>query len=240
MREREEAISAETHAAPPIPISVVSSSQLLREGLASLLPRYLALHIVGRYAGLASAPLDLPNPPGHVVLVDGSLGLAETSAWTQRWRRLSKPAIVIALELAPDAETVLACVEAGVCGYTLRGASVAEVAETILAACRGAAYCSPEITAQLFARLAERRALAVVPRRLDGLTAREVEVLRYLVADYSNQEIARALVIEVRTVKHHVHQILEKLRVQSRHAAASLALECGWLAEQAVGAPDRR
>jgi two-component system nitrate/nitrite response regulator NarL len=57
------------------------------------------------------------------------------------------------------------------------------------------------------------------------LTSREIEVLGLISKGYTNQQIAQHLVIEVGTVKNHVHNILEKLNVSSRNeAAAYLAL----------------
>jgi DNA-binding NarL/FixJ family response regulator len=54
-----------------------------------------------------------------------------------------------------------------------------------------------------------------------GLTARELEVLELIAKEKTNQEIAEHLVIEVGTVKNHVHSILDKLKVSSRGEAAS-------------------
>lgn len=63
-----------------------------------------------------------------------------------------------------------------------------------------------------------------VENRMDGdvrLTSRELEVLQYIGEGLTNQEIAARLVVEVGTVKNHVHSILEKLNVSSRDEAAS-------------------
>lgn len=57
---------------------------------------------------------------------------------------------------------------------------------------------------------------------LDELTPREKEVLDLLREGKSNQDIADDLCIEVGTVKNHVHNILKKLEVESRHEAAAL------------------
>lgn len=53
------------------------------------------------------------------------------------------------------------------------------------------------------------------------LTSREVEVLELLGQNLTNQEIAERLVIEVGTVKNHVHSILNKLDVSTRDEAAT-------------------
>jgi len=86
------------------------------------------------------------------------------------------------------------------------------------------------VTAQLFARLAALNALnleAVLPDM--PLTPREFQVLRLIAQGYSNREIALELVITLRTVKYHVHNILTKLGRDSRRDAVQMAAQRGWL-----------
>ena len=86
------------------------------------------------------------------------------------------------------------------------------------------------MTGRLCARLmSTRRQLHDLSVNTSPLTPRELEVLQYINQNLSNQEIAAILVIEVRTVKHHVHNILEKLGLKNRRDAARLADQRGWL-----------
>jgi DNA-binding NarL/FixJ family response regulator len=65
---------------------------------------------------------------------------------------------------------------------------------------------------------------SAVEQKMDGdvrLTSRELEVLQCIGRGLTNQEIAAHLVVEVGTVKNHVHNILEKLNVNNRDEAAS-------------------
>jgi DNA-binding CsgD family transcriptional regulator len=72
-------------------------------------------------------------------------------------------------------------------------------------------------------------AVAPIPAAPHGLTLREHEVLRLVVDGRSNQEIADALCISLRTAQTHVAHILTKLGVDSRTAAATLAVRESWL-----------
>jgi DNA-binding NarL/FixJ family response regulator len=211
----------------PMQMSIVSGSLLLREGLVSLLTSHLMLELVGSYPTEPVPVAHLPNPHGHVVLLDGNLGSGSTIDWTHYWRELPDPPYVIVIEMPDEVDMILKCIEAGATGYVLRSEPFQSVATTIEAARCGVAYCSPEVTAQLFARLAALRASqeAAAP---PPLTAREREVLRLVTSNYSNQQIALALVIEIRTVKHHVHNILEKLKLQHRWEAAQMAAKQRW------------
>lgn len=213
----------------PVQLSIVSDSQLLREGLAALLALHLKVGLVGSYTGQLPQEVALANPASHVVLLDGGVGLEGAVAWTHYWRKLNPPTRVVVLELANNHELILACIEAGASGYTLQGDSISQVAEVIKQTCCGVAQCSPEITAQLFARLTAYATTVTPPPTFNkiALTNRELEVLQCLAQDYSNQEIADKLVIGLSTVKHHVHNILEKLKLHHRWEAAHFALEQG-------------
>lgn len=94
---------------------------------------------------------------------------------------------------------------------------------------------APEWAARLERRAASAAATApaprppraAAPRLADGLTGREVEVLRLLAAGRSNQAIADTLVISLHTAKRHVANILEKLGAASRTEAAARAYALG-------------
>jgi DNA-binding NarL/FixJ family response regulator len=213
-----------------IPVSIVSNSRLLRDGLVMVVQPYLPLELIGDYNGEPLPPQRIPNPAGHVLLLDCGIGQMAAMAWVEYARSLACPPQIIMLEMDDSAEKILACVEAGISAFTLRGASPAEVAEAIALARQGGARCSPQILAQLFNRLATAKSLRVdysVP--LSPLTSRELQVLKFIAHGYSNKEIALELVITVRTVKHHVHNILNKLKLSHRRDAVHLALQHGWI-----------
>ncbi|MEM6796593.1 MAG: response regulator transcription factor [Acidobacteriota bacterium] len=95
----------------------------------------------------------------------------------------------------------------------------------------GAKIYPPSIAYRLYERLAQKASEHDLRQRLAALalTPRELEILT-LVADHcSNETIAGRLGISIHTVKNHVHNILDKLQVDSRSSAAELALEQGWL-----------
>ncbi len=215
---------------PAIKMSIVSNSQLLREGLVKLLVAHIDLELIGSYPASMHVPAALTNPVNHIVLLDGSINFAALQTWIAYWRGLTPPALILVLELVHDNDMVLACIEAGANGYVLRGASAAELAQAITLAQQGLAHCTPDVTAQMFARLAAYRRASSQPLQVQTiLTPRELEVLHCIAAGWSNQDIANRLVIGVRTVKHHVHNILEKLKLRRRWEAAHFAVEQGWI-----------
>lgn len=159
-----------------------------------------------------------------------STGLADNGA-LELTRAIAKaePSVrILVLGLAESEAEILQYVEAGADGYVLRDDSVREFLKHIRATHNDAALVSPEIAAALMNRVSELAQL--FPEGVGGgeageLTPREYEVLQLIGQGLSNQEIADQLVIEVGTVKNHVHSILKKLGVNSRQdAAAYLAI----------------
>lgn len=153
----------------------------------------------------------------------GALRLTETITAQQ-------PTVnVVVFGVTEKKERVLQYVEAGAIGYVLRDDTVQDMVAAIQAAQQGHALVSPHIAGALMERVSE---LAQMFSSLEtgvvesaGLTSRELEVLKLLGENLTNQEIAERLVIEVGTVKNHVHSILNKLNVNTRdQAAAYLAL----------------
>jgi DNA-binding NarL/FixJ family response regulator len=213
----------------PLAISIVSNSRLLREGIQLLLAQYLACRLAGEYPASPCPAVAVQHPDNHIALIDSGIGWELSRQWTRFWRSRRPQERVILLEIPNDVETIVGSVETGICAYTLAGASPQEVAATIRLASEGGATCSPEVTARLFARLAERqngRGMPVELRLL--LTEREYEVLQHVVEGESNREIATALTIELRTVKQHVHNIFAKLQLENRVQAAARAADEGW------------
>jgi DNA-binding NarL/FixJ family response regulator len=132
---------------------------------------------------------------------------------------------ILVLGVTEKKERVLQYVEAGASGYVTKDSSVDDLIDVIRATHKGKAIASPEITAALMERLSNYAQMFAdletgVMEEAD-LTPRELDVLKLLGKNLSNQEIADELVIEVGTVKNHVHNILSKLNVSTRDEAAT-------------------
>ena len=87
------------------------------------------------------------------------------------------------------------------------------------------------LEAQAVDRLEQLEARAAAPSYPDGLTQREVEVLRLIIAGATNQDIAGALFITTNTVANHVKNILSKSNTENRTAAATYGVRHGLAAE---------
>jgi len=132
---------------------------------------------------------------------------------------------VLALGLADDTDDVLKYIEAGTAGYILKDSSLPDLIEIMRSTKRGEAQVSAKMAGAMMERLSSLAKMFFTTETnfMDDvrLTPREREVLQYIGQGCTNQEIAATLLVELGTVKNHVHSILEKLNVSNRDEAAS-------------------
>jgi len=208
-----------------IRIFVVVSVRLYRDGIADALQQDGRFRLVGSYGSLESARRDLGGAaePAEVALVDVHLGEGEDTVRSLRstWPETS----VVALAVREVDEDVVAWVEAGASGLVARDATLAELTDALEAAAKGELLCTPTVAAALLRRVASGAGGAAADAGIEGpvLTRREREIVRLIADGLSNKEIATSLHIELPTVKNHVHNILEKLRVGRRDEAVTAA-----------------
>ncbi len=133
----------------------------------------------------------------------------------------------MALGVSDDPQSVLEFVEAGAVGYVTQSASLDDLVAAVEAAARGEGHCSARVAGSLFRRVAKLAGERPPDTDLASLTERERQILGLVERGMSNKEIARQLRVKVPTVKNHVHNILGKLGVSRRGAAAALVRQRG-------------
>jgi DNA-binding CsgD family transcriptional regulator len=159
-------------------------------------------------------------------------GLAAMSALLRQPERAARlfgaaDALLASAGVAMEAHDIAACDHQ-------RAASRAQLGEAAFTAAweAGAAVEAPQATAEGLELAREVAGMAATTTEQGrsssfGLSRREIDVLRLLVEGHSNPEIAAVLFISHKTVRNHVTSILRKLGVESRTAAATLALRHG-------------
>jgi DNA-binding NarL/FixJ family response regulator len=198
---------------------VFSRVRLYRDGLAAVFETDPYLDVVGTAAELGEALARIATLAPDVLVVDASV---PNSLDAIRVIASAHPRPAIVAVAIPDGpEGVIAFAEVGATSYVTTDASAADLVKAVEHAANGEIICPPSIVGTLFRRLAVLAAQRIPQPPLERLTRREREVALLLVHDLSNREIARQLGIEIATVKHHVHNILEKLEVNRRSEAAA-------------------
>jgi DNA-binding NarL/FixJ family response regulator len=210
----------------PTKVLLVIEVPLIGNIFASVLEEEADIKVIGSVTTLQDAVEFVEEREVDVVLV--SVGLPDHDALTLTHTIVDRTpsAKVLVLGLSDeDKNSALRYIEAGAAGYVLKDSSLKEFIEIIRLTQKGEAQVSTKMAGAIMERLSNlARMFSTVENRIDGdvrLTSRELEVLQYIGEGLTNQEIAARLVVEVGTVKNHVHSILEKLNVSSRDEAAS-------------------
>lgn len=182
------------------------------------------IRVVGTAIGEQDALEAMENTPCDIALIGTSLPNDGALNLVNAIRKMDgdTKALIVGV---PDAEPVImAYLNAGAFGYILRDDPVQELLLNIRAAYNDKALVTPALAARLIARIADLNEklseLGIDESDYDELTPREREILTLIGDGLSNQQIADQLIIELGTVKNHVHSILDKLNVNSRKDAA--------------------
>ncbi len=210
-------------------ILVVSENRLHGEGLTLRLSAEPGIRAIGPQDSIAATLPLADSDEVDVVLVDvppTRRNRDELAAAVQR-----APDVPFVTLAAADSEPeIVGWAEAGAFAIADRNGSPLELAAILEAVKRGETMCSPRIAGALLRHV---QALAREYRQFEAatphegtsrLTQRERHVLQLISGGLSNKEIARELGLQLPTVKNHVHNIFEKLEVNSRTMAAALAL----------------
>jgi DNA-binding NarL/FixJ family response regulator len=120
------------------------------------------------------------------------------------------------LSVSDAPEDVIAVIRAGARGYVTKSITGDDLADAVERVAAGDAVFSPRLAGFVLDAFAGDRVPEVDPE-LDALTAREREVLRLIARGYTYKEIARDLVLSVKTIESHVSAVLRKLQLSNRY-----------------------
>ncbi len=167
-----------------------------------------ALHAVGRHR---------PD----VVLMDLRMPDLDGVAATAKIRRRYPDVHVLVVTTYDTDADILAAIDAGATGYLLKDARPEDLYAAVRAAARGETTLAPKVASRVLDQMRGGDPTA--------LTRREIEVLQLVAGGHANREIARRLHIGQATVKSHLLHIFDKLGVDDRTRAVTVALERGVL-----------
>jgi DNA-binding NarL/FixJ family response regulator len=210
-------------------VVLVDDQTLVRTGFRMILDETDDIVVVGEAADGAAALTVVAKTRPDVVLMDVRMpGLGGIDA-TRRIRATGEgsPKVIILTTFDLD-EYVFAGLQAGASGFLLKDTLAADLRAAVRAVAAGDAVAAPSVTRRLITHfLNSTPSRPRGTRRLDALTAREIEVLTLITRGRSNLEIAAELHLSEGTVKTHVGHILAKLSLRDRVHAVILGYECG-------------
>ncbi len=202
-----------------IRVVIATDIRLYREGLADILARRPSIAVVATAASRVETLAAFTRERPDVLLLD--MAMPESIETIRALWGSDDEVKVLAIGVKEREDDVIACAEAGAVGYVLRDATLDDLVASLNSVAQGEALCSPRVAAKLLRRVGALAASYESGSQASQLTTRELEILELVDRGFSNKEIAKEVFIEVATVKNHVHNILQKLRVHRRAEAAA-------------------
>ncbi|WP_407288135.1 response regulator [Streptomyces sp. BP-8] len=210
-------------------VVVADDQTVVREGIVMLLGLLPGIEVVGSAADGEEAVRMVAELAPDVVLMDLRMPRCDGVEATRRIRADHPGTQVVVLTTYADDDSLFPALQAGARGYLTKDADGDEIVRAIDDVLSGEAGLSPRIQRRLLERVTEPvRTLSQPPDEPpDGLTAREVEVLRLVADGQSNPEIARTLHVSTATVKTHINNLFAKAGLRDRTQAVHYAYRHG-------------
>lgn len=204
-----------------IRIALVDDHPLLREGVARSLVDTGEFIVSGEGATADDAIRLARDTQPEMLLIDLSMpggGLSVLAKIKQEFPELK----IVVLTASEAQEDITGALNAGVEGYVLKGVGSKALAEILRSVRAGETYVPPVLAARMLASLKSAFDAPGPSNPISALTAREREILGLVSNGRSNKEVARELMLQEKTVKHHMTSVLSKLKVRNRTEAAML------------------
>ena len=201
-------------------VLIVEDHPMTRDGLKAYLGTADDIEVIGCTEDGEEAVALVQDRVPDVVLMDLELERSDIDGAeaTRQITRISPSTQVLAVTAHSENSYIFSALKAGAMGYVLKSAPSDEIIDAV----RSVARRQPVLDRDVFERM--RQFIGMGEDMFDSdaapnLTPREEEVLDLLAEGLSNQDIAEALVISVKTVKTHVSNILQKLHLSNRQEA---------------------
>jgi len=198
-----------------IKVAIIEDQKDTRKMLSILINNNEGFECVATYDNGEDAVANLPQSDTDVVLVDIHLPGGISGIETVEKLKVLCPGIqYIMCTSLEDSENIFNALQAGATGYIIKSTPHAKILEAIADAHNGGAPMSSQIARKVISYFTQKNEKA--NKELDKLSAREQEILGYLSKGYRYKEIAGFLFINIETVRKHIHNIYDKLQVNSR------------------------
>jgi DNA-binding NarL/FixJ family response regulator len=197
-----------------ITIAIIDDHPLMIEAIDSLLRRTNGFEVIGS-GTTAYDVVDLcKRMQPQVAVVDLSLPGDVYSA-IENAIRISPATKIVAFTAATGVDSAIRALDAGASGYVLKGSNTAELIQAIWSVQTGETYITQSFASRVIAGLRDaslrhKAAQAVI------LSIRERQIVRLLMNGKTNKEIAIAISISEKTVKHYMTALMQKLQVRNR------------------------
>jgi DNA-binding NarL/FixJ family response regulator len=208
----------------PIKVVIADDHTLFRKGIASLLNEDGRITVVGEAADGREAIQLAQSLRPDVVILDLRLpkanGIEAAREITQRFPRVK---VLFLTGMGTDNQ-VIEALSSGASGYLLKDAQPDAVIAAVIAAMHDSFVITIGVARRAFGALLSS---SVRREAYDGISARELEVLKLTASGMANKQVARTLGLSEKTVRNHIANIYEKLGIHDRSQALLYAVRKG-------------
>lgn len=202
-----------------IKILLIEDNRLLREGISAMLKKQKDMHVVATIGNGENILNKIEKSNPDIILLDLGLRSQNSLRVVKLITESYEKTKIIVMDLVPLQADVLEYVQAGVSGFILKDANINDFFKTIRSVYEGVQVLPSHLTGSLFSQIVEHAMNGNKPSKIFNavrMTKRERQVIELIADGSTNKEIAQVLHLSTFTVKSHVHNILEKLALNSR------------------------
>lgn len=212
----------------PYDLLLVDDHKIMRDGIKAILGRTDDFRIVGEAESGSEAVAFCRRTPPHIVLMDiGLPGLNGVEATAEILRHCPEVKIIV-LSMHDDEHSVVGAIRGGARAFVLKRASDSDLLDALRTVAKGGSYLSPQVSDRLLTRI-QRGDTETKPSPgvLEGLSPRELQVLRFVAEGKTSKEIAVLLDLGLQTVRTYRKTMMKKLNVNNVAGLMQLALASG-------------
>lgn len=204
-------------------VVIVDDHVMVREGIKQLLEMDGDIMVVGEASDGEEGLRVMEQTDPDVMLLDVNMPKMNGLEVLQKIKESGIKRNVLILTIHNEVEYLLRAVDIGVSGYVLKDSELAVLRKAIFSVYEGNTYIQPSLVPLL------QQSLSIKENHAndEGLTKREMQVLKLIAEGLYNKEIAERLTISEKTVKNHVSNIFRKIEVSDRTQAAVYAIKNG-------------
>src|SRR5437016_10071316 len=210
----------------PFDIVLVDDHKLVRDGVKTILERGTEFRVVGEADNGSDAVALCKKTGPDLILMDiGLPGMNGIESTTELLRHCPGVKVVV-LSMYDDENSVVSAIRSGARAFVLKKASSTDLLDALRTVAKGGSYLSSQVSDRLLTRI-QRGDLEPKESPLEGLSPRELQVLRLVAEGKTSKDIAIMLDLGLQTVRSYRKTMMKKLGVNNVAGLTQLALASG-------------
>jgi DNA-binding NarL/FixJ family response regulator len=199
----------------PLKLVVADDHEIYLDGLKAMLKKQEDFEVVGEASNGKELIDEVERTQPEIVLTDIVMPLMDGIAATQYLTKHKPLVNIIALSMFDQDNLIIDMLEAGAKGYLLKNANKTEIIEAIKSVHRNVPYYCTTTSSKLARMIAQSKFNPYKKKNVPYFSEKEMEIVRLICQEYTNNEIGQKLFLSGRTVEGYRVKILEKMNAKS-------------------------